>query len=146
MKKTLLAALAAGALSLGACSVPTEGEVDATTTATPTTSTVERVAKADSVATSQAVMPPASGESTSDRAYLETIEEAGIYLDRDEALLVGDVVCEFLDDGGDPYALIAGLAMNPYDRPIPTVSNEDLPSVMGAAIGALCPRHMELIR
>lgn len=144
MKKILLAALAAGALSLGACSTPVEAEADAT--ATPTTSTAERVAKADSVATSQAVMPPAISESISDRAYLETIEEAGIYLDRDEALLVGDVVCAFLDDGGDPYALIAGLAMNPYDRPIPTVSNEDLPSVMGAAIGALCPRHMEWIQ
>ena len=144
MKKILLAALAAGALSLGACSTPVEAEAGATTT--PTTSTVERVAEADSVATSQAIMPPAISESISDRAYLETIREAGIYLDRDEALLVGGVVCEFLDDGGDPYALIAGLAMNPYDRPIPTVSNEDLPSVMGAAIGALCPRHMEWIQ
>lgn len=146
MKKILLTALAAGALSLGACSTPVEAEAGATATPTPTTSTVEQVAEADSVTTSQAIMPPAISESISDRAYLETIEEAGIYLDRDEALLVGGVVCQFLDEGGDPYALIAGLAMNPYDRPIPTVSNEDLPSVMGAAIGALCPRHMELIR
>lgn len=142
MKKILLAALAAGALSLGACSAPAESEAGATAT----TRTVERVAEADSVATSQAIMPPAIGESVTDRAYLETIEEAGIYLDRDEALLVGNVVCEFLDNGGDPYALIVELAMDPYDRPIPTVSNEDLPSVMGAAIGALCPRHMEWIR
>lgn len=142
MKKILLAALAAGSLTLGACSAPAE-----TKTGTPTSTVgVKRVAEADSVATSQAIMPPAMQESSSDRAYLETIEEAGVYLDRDEAMLVGGVVCEFLDDGGDPYALIAGLAMNPYDRPIPTVSNEDLPSVMGAAIGALCPRHMELIR
>lgn len=146
MKKILLAALAAGALSLGACSAPTESEADATTTSSTTTSAVEQVAEADSVTTSQGIAPPESQGSASDRAYLETIEEAGIYLDRDEALLVGDVVCAFLDDGGDPYALIAGLAMNPYDRPIPTVSNEDLPSVMGAAIGALCPRHMEWIR
>lgn len=142
MKKILLAALAVGTLSLGACSMPDEVETATTVSSAP----VEQVAEADSIATSQTIMPPAIGESVTDRAYLETIEEAGIYLDRDEALLVGDVVCEFLDDGGDPYALIMGLAMNPYDRPIPTVSNEDLPSVMGAAIGALCPRHMEWIQ
>lgn len=140
MKKILLAALAAGALSLAACSTPVEAD-----TATPT-STVAQVAEADSVVTSKATVPPANSESTFNRAYLETIREEGIYLDRDEALLVGDVICEFLDEGGDPYALIMGLAMNPYDRPIPTVSNEDLPYVMGAAIGALCPRHMEWIQ
>lgn len=143
MKKILLAALAAGALPLAACS-PSASTFEAD----PATSTasVSRVAEAEPLSTSQTIMPPAIEETIAERAYLETIEEAGIYLDRDEALLVGNVVCEFLDDGGDPYALIAGLAMNPYDRPIPTVSNEDLPSVMGAAMGSLCNRHMEWIR
>lgn len=144
MKKILLAALAAGTLSLGACSTPVETGTDAT--ATPATSTVGLVAEADSVVTSQVTTPPAVSESIPNRAYLETIEEAGIYLDRDEALLVGDVVCQFLDGGGNPYALFIELEMNPYDRPIPSVSNEDLPFVMGAAVGALCPRHAEWIK
>lgn len=143
MKKILLAALAAGALPLAACSPSTSTfKADSATS----TASVSRVAEADSVVTSRAATPPKDEAPASERAYLETVKESGIYLDRDEALLVGNVVCEFLDDGGDPYALIAGLAMNPYDRPIPTVSNEDLPFIMGAAMGALCPRHMEWIQ
>lgn len=143
MKKILLAALAAGVLAVGACSAP-----GAETT--PTTESSTFVAPPRHLeSTTAAPARPASGLSSKQRTeavYYATLAEEGIVVDDAAAYLAGQATCEFIDEGGSMPDLMLGLAMSEEDPFGLGISNEDLPFLMGAAIGAFCPENAGAIR
>lgn len=140
-KKVLLATMAVGALSLAACSTGPldEAEPTLTTSASPASQTLEP-------ATPQVALPTRTEEEIIEEFYLETLREEGITVSKSSALLVVDVTCEFMAEGGDPYSLFFGMALEPDVQVVPGVSNEDLPFMMGAAVGGFCPEYSEAIQ
>lgn len=142
MKKLLLAALAAGTLATGACSA-----LDSE----PDLSGDYSTAAAAPVLESTVVMPaaPSAGvgsEQRTESIYYSTLASEGIVIDNDTAYIAGLATCEFINDGGSMSDLMVGIALGGEDPFDLGISNEDLPFLMGAAIGAFCPENAGAIR
>ena len=76
-----------------------------------------------------------------DDLYINYLDDNGISLSEDEALRSAVTACSFLMQGGDTDQLWLEIANDPYSPDIiPGVDNSDeLPTLMGAAVGAYCP-------
>lgn len=76
-----------------------------------------------------------------DDLYINYLDDNGISLTDDQALRSAVTACSFLMKGGDVDQLWVEIASDPYAPDIiPGVDNSnDLPVVMGAAVGAYCP-------
>lgn len=76
-----------------------------------------------------------------DDLFINYLDENGISLSEDKALRSAVTACSFLMQGGDVQELWAEIADDPYSPDIiPGVDNvSELPTVMGAAVGAYCP-------
>lgn len=137
MKRIMLAALAAGALALGACADPAPGSpspASSADAAIPATTTTQA-----SFARKEA--PRKTEQEVREESYLKVLREEGIYLDDKTALLAGRTTCQFIDEDGSVDQLFYEMASDPYDQVLPEISNNDLPFIMGAAVGAFCPEH-----
>lgn len=147
MKKILMAALAAGTLALGACSAP-DAEVKASLPATGTAApTADRVLETTTFVAPAA--KPSAGLGSEQRreiAFYEVLAEEGIVVDDDTAYMAGLATCQFLDEGGDMADLALGLALSEEDAFDTGISNDDMPFLMGAAIGAFCPEHAGVLQ
>lgn len=84
---------------------------------------------------------------TPEDRFIETLDEYAVdYGTRDEGILAGHTTCIFIDEGGSPAELIYEMAFDPAGgQVLPNISNDELPLLMGAAIGALCPEHMDVV-
>lgn len=76
-----------------------------------------------------------------DDIYIAYLDDNGISLSEDEALRSAVTACSFLMQGNDFEDLWAEVASDPYAPDIiPGLDNSnELPVVMGAAVGAYCP-------
>lgn len=138
MKRIMLAALTAGALALGACADPAPGSPSPASSADaviPTTTTTQA-----NVARKEA--PRKTEQEAREEIYLEVLQEEGIYLDDDTALRAGRATCQFIDEGYSVDQLFYEMVLDPYDQVLPGISNDDLPFIMGAAVGAFCLEHL----
>lgn len=79
-----------------------------------------------------------------DDIFIAYLDGKGISLSEDEALRSAVTACSFLMQYGDFDELWAEIAADPYSPDIiPGVDNSnDLPVLMGAAVGAYCP-HLD---
>lgn len=137
MKRIMLAALAAGTLALGACADPAPGSPSPASSADAvipaTTTTQASVVRKEP--------PRKTWQEVREESYLEVLQEEGIYLDDETALRAGRTTCQFIDEGHRVDQLFYEMASNPYDQVLPGISNDDLPFIMGAAVGTFCPEH-----
>jgi hypothetical protein len=84
---------------------------------------------------------PYAGFSADEQAYLQNLDNAGVHYSSEEAAVdVARKACELLDTG----------QMSPMDIGLMAVedggySYEDAGAIVGSAIGAVCPEHMDLI-
>lgn len=142
MKKTIVAASAACLLALSACApgVPVEtADTDTETTFTTASPQISEDRVVSAPATSSA--PILTDEEISELAFLLTLDQQGVDLPRDVAIRAAETTCLFMEQGGDVDQLFLEMALNPSEQVLPEIPNEDLPSVMGAAVGAYCPEH-----
>lgn len=142
MKRIMLAALAAGTLALGACADPAPGSPSPASSADAaipaTTTTQANVARKEA--------PRKTGQEMLEESYLEVLQDEGIYLDDETALRAGHTACQFIDEGGSVHQLFYEMAVDPYDQVLPGISNDDLPFIMGAAVGTFCPEHRGVLQ
>lgn len=140
MKKTIVAASAACLLALSACApgLPVE-EADTETTFTTASPQISEDRVVSAPVTSSA--PILTDEEISELAFLLTLDEQGVDLPRDVAIRAAETTCLFMEQGGDVDQLFLEMALNPSEQVLPEIPNEDLPYVMGAAVGAYCPEH-----
>ena len=142
MKKLLLAALAAGTLATGACSaLDSESDLSDDYSAPAAAPVLESTVVAPAA--------PSTGVGSEQRTrsiYYSTLASEGIVIDDESAYIAGLATCEFIDDGGSMSDLMVGLALGEEDPLDLGISNDDLPFLMGAAIGAFCPENAGAIR
>lgn len=145
MKKIVIAASAACLLALSACGEP--AFIDRPTSTETTFSTPEHrisESRAEDRVISEPTTPTTptlTDEEISELAFLLTLGQEGVDLPKDVAIRAAETTCLFLEQGGDVDQLFLEMALNPYEQVLPEVPNEDLPFVMGAAVGAYCPEH-----
>ena len=163
-RAVLAAGLVALALVAGACAEaagPNESTVDNGYEAvqyTPTSTTTSRTTSAKAVASEpdyltvlEAIdivgnggsIQPGDVKATTDMddIFIAYLDDNGISLSEDKALRSAVTACSFLMQGGDVQELWAEVADDPYSPDIiPGVDNvSELPTLMGAAVGAYCP-------
>lgn len=130
-----IVAAAVAAVALTACE---PADSTTTTDATATSRHIETTTATPAEYTPDAEPP----ESVREKAYFDTLREAGIRIADDDALLLGKTVCTYFDEGNTARQLFMEMAVDPYaEQILPVVSNDDLPYAMGAATAAFCPEH-----
>lgn len=84
-------------------------------------------------ATDAQAMPP-------EQAYIATLDAYGVYYSTPQAAVqAGYAVCNALDAGNNVNAIVTtGQLAGGYSR-------ADAETIVGASIGALCPRYMPLV-
>lgn len=148
-KLATVASMAVTALMLGACGTagPSESTVTATSNAlaradTPETSRASETSRATYVKPT----PTVSAEERTKQAYYRTLKKEGIYLDDLTAYQAAMTTCEFIETGHSVEGLFHEMATDQVlgrvvDPVLPGISDDDLPFIMGAAVGAFCPEY-----
>lgn len=138
------AVLAAAVLILAGCGI---ADTDGPDEKLANRADVSAIHPSVTARTTTTTAAPVAKTPTPEDRFIETLDEYGVdYGTTDEGILAGHTTCLFIDEGGSPAELIYEMAFDPTGgQVLPNISNDELPLLMGAAIGALCPEHMDVI-
>lgn len=136
MTTRILAALLAALTLLAGCAsgvaeLPPE-DFTARVVPTPTPEPVQPAELDDTTG----MLGDAAGSTIGETAFVLTLDGAGIeYGTEQDGVNLGNSICESLDEGATDQAVIADLTVDGYDV-------MDAAYILGAAEGAICPRHL----
>ena len=84
---------------------------------------------------------------TAEDEFLATMDEYGVdYGAPAEGIAAGRTICTYLDEGGSLGELIYEVEFDLTGGPLfPSIANDDLDTLIGAAVGNLCPEHINAV-
>lgn len=143
MKKIAMAAASCAAvLGMAACSTDATSGTD---TATSADSGPVIASNVDAPETSTSTPTQMSEEEMKDEAMRMVYLDEGIHMSAEDAELTGLTVCQFVREGNSLDQLFLEIAVFPDEQVLPTVSNDDLPYVIGVSIARYCPEYEYLL-